>query len=819
MKAMHKLKMALAAAIAATCAWAFADVAFDKDAILAADADYSGEVVTVAANATLNLAGNKLAAEAIAGSGAIVSAAFDEGIYATTGDTLLSGVTTPSASNYGYVDTGYKPSATDRIETRFTFNSVKSGTWWLIGANDGSSGRFDLYPSQSKLTLELNSASNGAKITMDALAAGSSYEIVIDGGKGFASVAKDGAAATTYYWEQVSFTPSRDFSLLNQKNSSSNRGAQDVTIHYFRVFDAAGNLKVNMLPVKRQDGTLCFYDTVRKSYHTYDWPSNQTEPTLTEGADISFHALDYAKTPTAFSEDAVKTSYTPSWSDRVRMKMKFGACSSTQWALSCQTGAASGRFDFYRSSDAILCIGAEHKLAPYANGDEYEFDADGNAGTAKVLLNGESLTNITWSAKSFTPNQPYILFNQTPTHTRAMPDCTVYYLNVVDTNGYERLNLVPAKKKDGTVGFYDTVRNEFLVPASIALKGGVELPRDLTAPGGTCVYKASNGRIMTSGEVGNLFNNNWTYSTDARVYFNGTVALPVTFDYDFGEGNEKVVNAYKLYAGDKTQFSGIWTCYGSNDSSAWNSATNDGWTQLDATDGEVAAPSANAQCYLRTFANTTAYRYYRLKVATGRASGYTSLTQLEYYNIPATARPGELHLASDAATANATVRLGGDLKLVKEGAGTLTASKAGQGYTGGTTVKAGTLVADATGALGLGGASVANGATLRIASPLTIAGAFDAAEGANLEFEFASRDAAPVLTLAGGASVPSSLDVGIIRDGDFAISPRGTALTSGFDFSGVTPVFTQSGWLRRITTDATGNFVAFGPSGLIISFH
>lgn len=806
MKAMHKLKMALAAAIAATCAWAFADVAFDKDATLAADADYSGEVVTVAANATLNLAGNKLAAEAIAGSGAIVSAAFDEGIYATTGDTLLSGVTTQDTKNYGYVDTGYTPSATDRIETKLTFNTVQGDIWWLVGANNGSSGRFDLYPSSKKLTLELNTS----KVTMDAPAAGSSYEIVIDGGKGFASVSKDGAAATTYHWTPVSFTPSRNFSLLNQ-HSSSNRGARDVTLHYFRVFDDNGDLKVNMLPVKKQDGTLCFYDTVRKSYHTYDWPSNQTEPTLTEGADISFHALDYAKTPTTFSEDAVKTSYTPSWSDRVRMKMKFGACSSTQWALSCQTGAIPGRFDFYRSTDAILCIGAEHKLAPYASGDEYEFDADGNAGTAKVLLNGESLTNITWSAKSFTPNQPYILFNQTPTHERAMPDCTVYYLNVVDTNGYERLNLVPAKKKDGTVGFYDTVRNEFLVPASSALEGGVELPRDLTAPGGTCSCAASNGRRITEGSADSLFNNNFTYETDAnhRAYFNTTLALPVNIDYDFGEGKSKVVNAYSIWCGDKSRAPKAWTIEGSNDNSSWTSLDS----QSNQTDW-----NANNECRTKMFANADAYRYIRLNVTEGNGSAF-DLTQLEYYNIHATARPGELHLASDAATANATVRLGGDLKLVKEGAGTLTASKAGQGYTGGTTVKAGTLVADATGALGLGGASVANGATLRIASPLTIAGAFDAAEGANLEFEFASRDAAPVLTLAGGASVPSSLDVGIIRDDDFAINLKGSLLTSGFDFSGVTPVFTQSGWLRRIVTDANGNFVAFGPSGLIISFH
>lgn len=346
----------------------FADVTIGTDTTLLADADYSGQTVTVSANTTLNLNGHKLTASGISGGGAIISAKFDEGVYATTGDTLLDGLTTQNSSNYGYVDTDYKPSATDRVETKITFGSTTTGTWWIFGSSDGSSGRFDLYIS-SGFKLELNS---GAKATFSTPTANSSYEIVADGAKGFATISKDGAASTAYYWDAVSFTPSRNISLLNQKVSSSNRGAKGLTMHYFRVFDSDGNLKVNMLPVKRPDGTLCFYDTVRKTYHAYTWPSTQTEPTLTEGSDISYYALDYAKTPTTFARDYVQTSYMPSWSDHVRMKTKLGNCSNTQWILSANTGTGS-RFDFYRSHGIILQVGGTagtFNLGAYATDDE-----------------------------------------------------------------------------------------------------------------------------------------------------------------------------------------------------------------------------------------------------------------------------------------------------------------------------------------------------------------------------------------------------------------------------------------------------------------
>ncbi|MBP5321687.1 MAG: hypothetical protein J6334_11930 [Kiritimatiellae bacterium] len=59
-----------------------------------------------------------------------------------------------------------------------------------------------------------------------------------------------------------------------------------------------------------------------------------------------------------------------------------------------------------------------------------------------------------------------------------------------------------------------------------------------------------------------------------------------------------------------------------------------------------------------------------------------------------TAHPGELHLsaAEHAAEENVFVAITGNVKLIKEGEGTLTVSRGGQSYTGGTEVRGGSLI-------------------------------------------------------------------------------------------------------------------------------
>ena len=88
MKNLYKIANRMMIASVVVSASSFADVVIDKDTTLAGDVDFSGEVVTVSANATLNLAGYELKAAAIAGGGAITSARMDEYVFPTAGGSV-----------------------------------------------------------------------------------------------------------------------------------------------------------------------------------------------------------------------------------------------------------------------------------------------------------------------------------------------------------------------------------------------------------------------------------------------------------------------------------------------------------------------------------------------------------------------------------------------------------------------------------------------------------------------------------------------------------------------------------------------------------
>ena len=199
---------------------------------------------------------------------------------------------------------------------------------------------------------------------------------------------------------------------------------------------------------------------------------------------------------------------------------------------------------------------------------------------------------------------------------------------------------------------------------------------DLTTPSGTCT-KVSPSQAYNKTVVDNLFNDNTTYRTDeySRLALRTSQAnqkLPLRVDYDFGDGNAKVVDKYTIYTGASGRAPKAWTLYGSN--SAYGSADEDGWTKIDERTSETGwtnKSSGNA-ADLRTYicANDTAYRYYRLKVTDHNGNEYFEIVQLEYF------KSGELHLnvESGSATWPASITFTGNIKVVKEGEGVLTSS-------------------------------------------------------------------------------------------------------------------------------------------------
>ena len=202
---------------------------------------------------------------------------------------------------------------------------------------------------------------------------------------------------------------------------------------------------------------------------------------------------------------------------------------------------------------------------------------------------------------------------------------------------------------------------------------------DLTNPNGTCAM--SSPSAVYGGSVAALFDDEGqtSYSTSHRIILNqnnNKQKLPLIIDYDFGDGNAKVVNAYKIWAAWSQRAPKAWTLYGSNRDSAYQASSDDDWVVIDSHSGETSWTQGNSNitpeghaysCY-----NSTAYRYYRLKITAHNGQQYFELVQLEYFSAPL----GELHLnvIGGSAAWPSSINLTGNVKVVKNGEGALTTS-------------------------------------------------------------------------------------------------------------------------------------------------
>ena len=797
MKTMTALAAFASVVIAASTAAFGANLEVTRDLTLGADVAYDS--VSVAANTTLNLNGQMLRTGAVSGGGTMVSARIDDGVYAKTGLELLSYVESSAAGCY--VDTGYKPKATDRLETKFRTGGDVSGTQWILGCYT-TNKRMDIYFSRGKFGLHLGSQLNNSLTPV----ANTTYDMVLDGSLSNAFVGKENAAPENYSVAQNTFTPDRNIWLLAPSGASPSeqRYAKSVRMHCFRVFDASGNLKVNMVPAKK-DGVVGFYDTVRETFH------EPADGTLTAGETISYYALDYVRTPDGNSTVSVDTGYWPRGFDSIDATVTLGSTGvqgifssrqtyQTRSFSCCIDNKKHFRFDHLLDKDTSnspVHRGADGAATEVETGRPYRIHANGE--TRKFSLDCvESPDAMYQEFDLLTTNM--VLFaladSSTGEGSAFAKGMSMHGFRVTDPRGYVRLDLVPAKLvADGTVGFYDRARNAFIRPQGGALEGGAELPRDLTAPDGTCW---SSKAVVGDTALANLFTNNFRYAAKAanRVYIDN-VSLsqisPWSIDYDFGEGNEKVVNMYRITGGDANRTPVSWDVYGGG-ADAYASTDTTKWTLLHSVSDAPAWGTGEQR--VNVFKNDTAYRCYRIAFSKKGTYGYTDLTQLEYFGVGDTAAPGVLTLdvGEGAAVTNATMIFGADMKVVKEGAGEFAACAANSFYTGGTEVKAGTFT---------------------VGAPLSTA--MTLADGATLGFLLSQDAASPLLSLDASSSFPSAFGVEVGRSDGFRIPQSGFMLTDGVSFADKTVnFFNPSDFARKVKIDASGNLRAYGLRGFMI---
>lgn len=791
---------ALFCTAAAVSADVFGSVSVAADITLAKDMDWRGKgAVALASGATVNLNGHRLYVDGLAGEGTVVSASLGTGVADMDGCTLLSYVESPSGNNTVQcrIDTGYVPASTDRAEAGF--RTASTTLQWIFGAYTADK-RFDCYVNSGNLYFHLG-GQNGYMG-----AAENYHNVVLDGKHSCALVRKEYVKPQTVSITSSIFTPDGTIKLFGPGDDSTDRYASSCRMYFFRIYDQDGNMKVNMLPAQDASGVVGFYDTVRKRFFR---PGNGA---LTAGDSNGYAELEYVETPAENSGSFVDTRYWASIDDRVETRIRFGSVSGYMGIFSargkhdnrtfnCMLRDSAGiSFEHYLSGSAYAYHTVDGVKTAYEAGSDYDISMDG--GSRVFSVNGTpSETSLGNDLDVVQTN--FVLFATVDRDSGSAGNFAkqlrMYGFRVYDANGYMTVDLVPARRTaDNAGGFYDRVRNCFLTtPAGAAALGVgsfVEQLADLTTSGGRCwASRAAEGNTV----VGNLFSNNFAYAaTPSNRFYVGEASLPLSIDYDFGEGNQKAVNMYRIWGGGLNRSPVKWSFWGSNDDAAYSAENEDAWTLLDSQSEE--SDWSEGECRTKVFSNESAYRYYRFKAEEKGSASYFDLTQLEYFHVGATPRPGELHVevASGTATTNATVRLGGNMKVVVDGDGTFFQCVSNQFYTGGTVVREGEFV---------------------VGAPLSTA--LTMADGATLGFWFARRDAAPLLKLEDGTSIGSSLDVTVYRGGDFTLPGDGTVLTYGYDFSGTAINFSQSEWARRVRVGVGGDLMAFGPSGLLIIFR
>lgn len=786
---------------AAAAPTAFGGMSVATDVTLAKDTDWRGEgAVVVASGTTVNLNGHRLYVDGLAGEGTVVSANMGTGVADMDGYRLLSYVESPSDNNTinCRIDTDYVPSSTDRVEAGFRTGDASS-LQWIFGSYT-TDKRFDCKVNNGSLDFHL-----GAKTgTMGAVA--NYHNVVLDGKRFCALVRKEYVKPQTVSITSSSFTPDGTIKLFGPGDNSADRYAKSCRMYFFRIYDQDGNMKVNMLPAQDASGVAGFYDTIRKRFFR---PGNGA---LTAGDSNGYEELEYVETPAENSGSFVDTRYWASVDDRVETRIRFGNVSGNMGIFS-----ARGTHD-NRTFNCMLRDSAGISFEHYKSGSAYAYHTVGGETTAyearrdyDISMDGGSLVfSVNGTASESTLRNDldevrtnFVLFATVDRESGSIgsfaKQLRMYGLRVYDANGYMTMDLVPARHTaDNACGFYDRVRNCYLTTPSSAMAlsagGSVEQLADLTSPGGRCWASLSAAGDTV---VGNLFSDNFVYAaTPSNRFYIGEASLPLCVDYDFGEGNPKAVNMYRIWGGGENRSPVKWSFWGSNDADAYAAADDDAWTLLDSRSGE---PEWSAgECRTKAFPNETAYRYYRFKAEENGIVSYFDLTQLEYFHVGATPRPGELHVevTQGASSTNSTVRLGGDMKVIVAGGGTFVHSASNQFYTGGSVVREGEFV---------------------VAAPLSTA--LTMADDATLGFLFSRRDAAPLLTLEEGSSIGSSLAVTVYRSGAFTLPGGGTVLTSGYDFSDTAVDYAQADWARRVRAGIGGNLWAFGPSGLAIVFR
>jgi len=389
-----------------------------------------------------------------------------------------------SADGGEYVDTGYKPSPTDRVETMVRFTGDLTGNQGVFCSRKThqsnvfecllASGnmRFDHYDKQTATPSIYHETASGRT----AISADTDYAIVMDGNTKKFSL--NGVASTNTLSLTMNNATVTNFFLFTFGNNGASSGpARSCRMYYFRVYNASGALACALLPVQRKsDGVAGFLDTVSGRFVT------ALQGSLTGCG--GFKQVDYVATSSVGGE-YVKTGYWPATNDCVRAKVRFtGDVSGTPGIFcsrknhssnnfSCLLANGNMRFDlqhnnnthniFHQTSSGTTAIVPNTDYEIVMNGDTKKFSLNGVESTSSLLGSTASPVIDFWL---------FVLINEGAALDGSFAkSCRMYNFKVYSADGQMKVNLVPVcRQSDGVAGFFDDVRGGFVTSSTGALQ-------------------------------------------------------------------------------------------------------------------------------------------------------------------------------------------------------------------------------------------------------------------------------------------------------------------------------------------------------------
>ena len=467
------------------------------------------------------------------------------------------------------------------------------------------------------------------------------------------------------------------------------------------------------------DGTLTVYPGATVNLNGHDLRVNGLKGAaiLTDANGAQYEQLEYIESD---GTQYIVTDFTPAAGDRAEVQVAFTEDNKHYSGIISTRDVSGGNgFSIWRAYDSAA--GYSLRL-DYGNGGERFLVAPvvnaglntteirrivmhsgwpGNGQYAGVLKkeDGTTIADVNLAAGSYTAPGPLVLmtvgwWNNGTLATRDEFNAKMrFYWLKFDADG-AKCNIVPARRvSDGTLGVFNTVTLKFLPPAAGTFTKYGEISNSL---GGTITDSYSHERDLTGTDASRvswlpgqltrtelpsyLFNNNYVRGTSPgqRLLLWGA-DLPLSVDYDFGDGTPQIVDAYKVWFGTAdanyvARAPKSWALYGTNDETAKNSADVALWTKLDERTSEVNWAYAEQRVY--SFYNETPYRWYRIKFneVQGKdpdGSLFLELVQLEYFR----ASRLVFDVPAGETAANTAVEIKGDVLVVKEGAGTLNMAK------------------------------------------------------------------------------------------------------------------------------------------------